>query len=69
MATNKIGKRRVCSCPKGQVTVSEQILSLAQNPWLQLAVSGSHEQDDCATKREMCHSGKPVPNGTMTAAK
>ena len=29
--TNKIGKRRVRPCPKGQVTVSEQILPLA-NP-------------------------------------
>ena len=59
-----IGKRRVRPCPKGQVTVSEQILSLA-NPAHsgrsthrthgKVAVSGSHEQEYCATKRDVPH--------------
>ena len=60
---NKIGKRRVRPCPKGQVTVSEQTLSLSKpahsgrstcrirgTSWQYQAI---HEQDDCATKRDM----------------
>ena len=49
-------------CPKGQVTVSEQILSLA-NPAHsgrsmhstrgKVAVSGSHEREYCTTKRDV----------------
>ena len=66
-ATNMIGKHRVRPCLKGQVTVPEQILPLvkpnprwafyAQNSWHDVAVSGSQERDDCAMKREPCHSG------------
>ena len=72
----KIEKRRVRPCPKGQVTVSEQILSLA-NP----AHSGcstqrtrgtnwqyqAHTSKSTAPRKETCHSGKPVPSGTKSA--
>ena len=62
-------------CPKGQVTVSEQIMSLA-NPGHSMhsmrrtrgkvAVSG-HTSESTAPQKEMCHSGEPVPNGTKSA--
>ena len=72
----KIEKCRVRPCPKGKVTVSEQILSLA-NP----AHSGrstqrsrginwqyqAHTSKSTAPRKEMCHSGDPVPNGTKSA--
>ena len=62
LSHNKIGKRRVRPCPKGQVTVSEQILSLAnpahsgrpmQRTRGKVAVSGSHEREYCTTKRDV----------------
>ena len=43
--TNKIGKRRVLPCPKGQVAVSEQILSLA----IQSTVGVLHREPVAAT--------------------
>ena len=72
----KIEKCRVRPCLLGQVTVSEQIMSLA-NP----AHSGrstqrthgtnwpyqAHTSKSTAPRKEMCHSGKPVPNGTKSA--
>ena len=72
----KIEKHRVRPCPKGQVTVSEQILSLT-NP----AHSGhstqrtrgtnwqyqAHTSKSTVPRKEMCHSGKPVPSMTKSA--
>ena len=61
----------------GQVTVSEQILSLAKpalsrhstyrthgTSWQYQA----HMSKMNAPQKDMCHNGKPVPSGTMTAA-
>ena len=76
--TNKIGKRRVRPCPKGQVTVSEQILSLAKpahSGCSMYRTRGTSWQYQAHTskmtehRKEMCHSSKPVPSGTMTAAR
>ena len=72
----KIEKPRVRPCPELQVTVSEQILSL-ENPahcerntqrsrgtnWQYQA----HTSKSTAPRKEMCHSGKPVPKGTKSA--
>ena len=70
---------RLASCPTGRVAPlgsiwADTVPRRKQNPahsgrpvqqdaWHLMAVSSSQEQDDCATKREPCHSGEPSQMG------
>ena len=65
-ATNKIGKSRVRPSPGGPSpckTTSKTKPTVGVLRTELVTVSGSQEQDNCATKREPCHSGEPSRMG------